>query len=95
MVVYPTFSGRAFALNQEYPVYDDEGTMIEHTKKGDVAVVTFDNKNDEDLYLELTVATGEFAGYDGLALNMEDIKNVRLLTCEKEIPTYVRHTKFL
>lgn len=93
MVKYPTFSGRAFVLNCEYPVYDEEGKAIGFTKRDDVAVVVFDNKDDKDLYLELTVATGDFAGYDELALNLNDIKRATLLSYESEDSIYVRNTK--
>lgn len=55
--------------------------IVGYTKPSDVAVVTFininvrfSNKIPDGYYIELKMLTGEYAAYDGFALNDDDIK---------------------
>ena len=79
MVEYRNAKGLAFELGDSFPIFDDEDNIIGHTKAGDIAVVTFEEEEGSDIYAEATIATGEFAGYTGLTLKKEDIKNCVLL----------------
>jgi len=96
MIEYSTLRGRAFKVNAEYPIYDEDDNVIGHTSPDDIIVVTLDllpsniqsrmigtGDRIQDYkvvecemgdYLECTVATGDFAGYSGLALNADDIQ---------------------
>lgn len=73
MVEYHSLVGRTFRLNEKFPVYDSDDNVIGYTSENDIGVVIFDDVKNDD-YIEVTVATGEHAGYDGLALCMDDIK---------------------
>ena len=46
--------------------------IIEHTEIGDMAVVTYANK-DEDYY-EMMIVSGKYIGVDTLALNGKDLE---------------------
>lgn len=75
MVEYRNAKGLAFELDGEFPVYDEDGNnVIGHTREGDIVVITLEEQEGDNIYAEATIATGEFAGYQGLVLNLEDIK---------------------
>lgn len=88
-----TLVGLLFKLNVKYPVYDSDDEVIGYTDPSDVAVVVFDDSKSEVVtfkerkvelgdYIELTVASGRWAGYDNLALNKADIKKATLIGLE-------------
>ena len=51
MISYPEYKGKLIKMVEEYPIYDreDDHVVIGHTEIGDMAVVTYANK-DEDYY---------------------------------------------
>lgn len=87
MVEYTSLVGRTFRLNAKFPVYDSDENVIGYTSKNDIGVVIFDDVEKND-YIEVTVATGEYAGYDGLALCTKDIKKAIYIGDRDK--TYVR-----
>lgn len=75
MVDYASFKGKLFIMTEEYPIYDreDDNKVIGHTSVGDMAVITYENMEEE--YFETVIVSGKYIGVDTLALNLKDIKN--------------------
>ena len=74
MISYPEYKGKLIKMVDEYPIYDreDDHVVIGHTEIGDMAVVTYANK-DEDYY-EMMIVSGKYIGVDTLALNGKDLE---------------------
>ena len=74
MISYPEYKGKLIKMVEEYPIYDseDDHVVIGHTEIGDMAVVTYANK-DEDYY-EMMIVSGKYIGVDTLALNGKDLE---------------------
>lgn len=81
-IVYSSLKGKCFRLMEAYPVYNDEEVEVGRTAPGDVAVVTGECLSDPSRFVELTVATGEFAGYMGLVLYPADIWKAQYIGIE-------------
>ena len=75
MVNYTKFTGRLISMTEEYPIYDkeDDHKIIGHTSVGDMAVITYEDMEEE--YFETVIVSGKYIGVDTLALNLQDIKN--------------------
>ena len=95
MVRYSNAKGLVFRLKEEYPVYDENENIVGHTDVNDIAVVLYD-AGEQDSYFEAVLATGKHAGYDGLALNLSDLKKAQAIVfvpiAEDEC-VYLRKTK--
>ena len=74
MVNYTSFKGKLFIMTEEYPIYDrkDDDKIIGYTSIGDMAVITYENMEEE--YFETVIVSGKYIGVDTLALNLKDIK---------------------
>ena len=74
MISYPEYKGKLIKMVEEYPIYDreDDHVVIGHTEIGDMAVITYVNK-DEDYY-EMMIVSGKYIGVDTLALNGKDLE---------------------
>ena len=74
MISYPEYKGKLIKMVEEYPIYDreDDQVVIGYTEIGDMAVVTYANK-DEDYY-EMMIVSGKYIGVDTLALNGKDLE---------------------
>ena len=74
MISYPEYKGKLIKMVEKYPIYDreDDHVVIGHTEIGDMAVVTYVNK-DEDYY-EMMIVSGKYIGVDTLALNGKDLE---------------------
>ena len=74
MISYPEYKGKLIKMVDEYPIYDreDDHVVIGYTEIGDMAVVTYANK-DEDYY-EMMIVSGKYTGVDTLALNGKDLE---------------------
>ena len=74
MISYPEYKGKLIKIVEKYPIYDreDDHVVIGHTEIGDMAVVTYANK-DEDYY-EMIIVWGKYIGVDTLALSGKDLE---------------------
>lgn len=79
MVRYSNAKGLVLKLGSEYPVYNNDDKVVGNTAVGDIAVVTYDDK---DSYFEAVLATGKYAGYDGLGLAISDLKRAEVIVFE-------------
>jgi hypothetical protein len=82
------FRGQIVYINKKCPIYNEDDIIVGYTKKFDEAVITMKVPDGEDFYLELTIISGQYKGYAGLALYNRDIKNNYLLSkdeYEKEL----------
>ena len=95
MIEYHNLAGRVFQLNGKYPVYDDNDNVIGYTSGTDIGVVVFDGMQaaPREDYLEVSVATGEYAGYSGLALAMADIAQATYIGDKEEDCIYAHGVK--
>lgn len=89
-IVYRSLNGKCFRLMEAYPVYDDDGNEVGRTDPGDVAVVTEECLSDPTKFVELTVASGKFAGYTGLVLYPTDIWKCQYIGIEEDHDIWVR-----
>lgn len=93
MLRYSSLEGRLFRLNEKHPVYNKwTGEVVGETDPGDVAVAIYDDIARND-YVEFTVASGKFAGYDGLALNKTSICKATYIGIEKDEEIYASGIK--
>ena len=74
MISYASFKGKLLIMTEEYPIYDreDDNKVIGYTSIGDMAVITYENMEEE--YFETVIVSGKYIGVDTLALNLKDIK---------------------
>ena len=64
--------GKLIRMNKSYPIHNDDDEIVGYTEVGDMAVITFANK-DEDYY-EIMIVSGKYIGVDTLALNGKDLE---------------------
>lgn len=72
MVIFSKFQGKLIKFNSKYPIYDENDLVIGYTEVGDMAVITYED-TDGDGYFEVIIVSGEYIGYDSLAISMDDV----------------------
>lgn len=94
-IVYSSLKGKCFRMMEAYPIYNDEEIEVGRTAPGDVAVVTEECLSDPSKFVELTVASGKFAGYMGLVLYPTDIWKCQYIGIEDSDDIRVREDYLL
>lgn len=90
MTTYQNGKGLVLELGDEYPVLDEYDKPIGKTSPGDIAVILHEEAEGDNIYAEVVLATGEYAGYSGLVLNKNDLLNSVVLHYPKGEVVFLR-----
>lgn len=77
MTTYHSIAAKLIKMLNICPVFNDDEELIGHTQLGDMAIITYEDKNSD--YYEATIVSGKFAGIDNLAFNRKQLKDCVVL----------------